>query len=130
MFFHIKKDTPPPGCIEKHLFFIRKKHFFIYKTFVFVLNKKTHFSIHPGGGGGGGGCFFFKKCVFFCCFFVCFLLFCIAYWFLVHNRLLLAPLKEEHGGSVAWSHRLPQSALSCRSCKSHRHSHGSSGIVC
>ena len=74
-----------------------------------------------GPGPGPGGCFFFKKYVFFVVFVVflfvfCFIVLPIGSWWL-HDMLLflplkeehrlgeaavLAPLKEEHGGSACW----------------------------
>ena len=47
------------------MFFYEKELLFIYKRSVSVLNKKTHFSIHPGGGWGVGGVFFLEKGMFF-----------------------------------------------------------------
>ena len=59
MFFLLKKNTPPPGCIETHVLY-KKQNTFHTQTNCFCFTKKTHFSIHPGGGGWGCA-FFFKE---------------------------------------------------------------------
>ena len=100
MFFYLRRNPPPtpPGCIEKHVF-RKQKHFRIYNTLVSVLNKKTLFYTCLGLGLGLGGVFSLKSMLFCCFLLVVFLLFCcfvlpIGSWPI--NRLLLAPLKEEH----------------------------------